>query len=197
MTTRTDLGRELEAALAEVLAHVRGEAVLPIRIVDNPAAKHIVALRKRMKLSRQKFADRLGLDVRAVQDWEQGRRVRDRAARVLLTVIDRDPEAVVRALGESTPAATTADVVCGFPATAGRGRALKPGGRALRPSSGPRPRTSAPRSRRTAPSSSSFREPPARREEGVATSGSPARLPTQAKGDRNEPESVIEMEWNE
>ena len=39
-----------------------------------------------------------GLDVRAVQEWEQGRRVPDRAARVLLTVIDRDPESVVRAL---------------------------------------------------------------------------------------------------
>ena len=31
-------------------------------------------------------------------EWEQGRRVPDRAARVLLTVIDREPEAVVRAL---------------------------------------------------------------------------------------------------
>ena len=49
---------------------------------------------------RQKFADRFGLDARAVQDWEQGRRVPDRAARVLLTVIDRDPEAVVRVLSE-------------------------------------------------------------------------------------------------
>lgn len=38
--------------------------------------------------------------MRALQEWEQGRRVPDRAARVLLTVIDRDPEAVVRALGE-------------------------------------------------------------------------------------------------
>ncbi len=56
--------------------------------------------RKRLRLSRQKFADRFGLDVRALQEWEQGRRVPDRAARVLLTVIDRDPEAVVRALGE-------------------------------------------------------------------------------------------------
>lgn len=70
------------------------------RKLDNPAAEHIVAIRKRMKLSRRKFADRFGLDTRAVQDWEQGRRVPDRSARVLLTVIDRDPEAVVRALGE-------------------------------------------------------------------------------------------------
>lgn len=59
-----------------------------------------MALRKRMKLSRRRFAARFGLDARAVQDWEQGRRVPDRAARVLLTGIDRDPEAVVRALAE-------------------------------------------------------------------------------------------------
>ncbi|MYC89379.1 MAG: transcriptional regulator [Gemmatimonadales bacterium] len=97
---RTDLGREVEAALEEVLAHVRGRAQLPCRIVDDPAAEHIVALRKRMKLSRKKFADSFGLDARAVQEWEQGRRVPDRAARVLLTVIDRDPEAVIRALGK-------------------------------------------------------------------------------------------------
>ena len=72
---RTDLGRELEEALGEVLAHVRGTTPLPCRIVDDPAAEHIVALRKRMKLSRQKFADSFGLDVRALQEWEQGRRV--------------------------------------------------------------------------------------------------------------------------
>ena len=99
-TERTQVGQEVETALGEVLAHVRGEVNLPCRIVDGPAAEHIRALRKRMKLSRQKFADRFGLDARAVQDWEQGRRVPDRAARVLLTVIDRDPEAVVRVLSE-------------------------------------------------------------------------------------------------
>jgi len=99
-TDRTRIGQEIEAALGEVVAHVCGAAALPCRVVDAPAADWIVALRKRLKLSRRKFADRFGLDVRAVQEWEweQGRRVPDRAARVLLTVIDRDPESVVRAL---------------------------------------------------------------------------------------------------
>ena len=60
-------------ALGEVLTHVHGEVDLPCRIVDDPAAEHIFAIRKRMKLSRQKFADRFGLDARAVQEWEQGR----------------------------------------------------------------------------------------------------------------------------
>ena len=69
-------------------------------MVDDPTAERIVALRKRMELSRQSFADRFGLDSRTVQDWEQGRRVPDRAARVLLTLIDREPEAVVRALDD-------------------------------------------------------------------------------------------------
>ena len=101
-TERTGIGQEIETALGEVVAHVRGEVALPCRIVDAPVGGWVVALRKRLKLSRQKFADRFGLDVRAVQEWEQGRRVPDRAARVLLTVIDRDPESVVRALAEET-----------------------------------------------------------------------------------------------
>ncbi len=95
---RTELGRDVEEALGEVLAHVRGETGLLCRIVDDPSAERIRALRIRLKLSRQKFADRFGLDVRAIQDWEQGRRVPDKAARVLLTVIENEPEAVERAL---------------------------------------------------------------------------------------------------
>lgn len=99
ISQRTQTGREIESGLEEVLSHVRGETTLPGRIVDDPTAGKILAIRKRLKLSRQKFADRFGLDVRALQEWEQGRRIPDRAARVLLTVIDREPECVVRALG--------------------------------------------------------------------------------------------------
>lgn len=99
-TERTRIGQETEAALDEVLSHVRGKIDLVCRIVDDPSADQILALRKQLKLSRQKFANRFGLDARAIQDWEQGRRVPDRAARVLLTVIAHDPDAVVRALGE-------------------------------------------------------------------------------------------------
>lgn len=99
-TERTRIGQEAESALDEVLSHVRGKVDLMCRIVDDPSADRILALRKRLKLSREKFANRFGLDARAIQDWEQGRRVPGRAARVLLTVIAHDPDAVVRALGE-------------------------------------------------------------------------------------------------
>ncbi|MCY3819846.1 MAG: hypothetical protein OXH52_10870 [Gammaproteobacteria bacterium] len=55
---RTELGRDIETALCEVLDHVRGDTVLPRRIVDNPAGRRIATLRKRFRLSRQNFADR-------------------------------------------------------------------------------------------------------------------------------------------
>ncbi len=50
-TGRTDTGLETEATLGAALTHVRGEAALSCRIVDDPAAGRIVALRKRMELS--------------------------------------------------------------------------------------------------------------------------------------------------
>ncbi len=98
-TARSRVSHEIEAALGEVLPYVRGEVTLPCRLTEDPSAERIRAVRKRLRLSRKQFAERFGLDAQAVQDWEQGRRVPDRAARVLLTVIDREPEAVVRALG--------------------------------------------------------------------------------------------------
>ena len=95
---RTGVGHEIETALEETLAHVRGEVALPCQVMDAATADRIVALRKRLKLSRRKFADRFGLDVRTLQVWEQGRRVSDGAVRVLLTVMDYDLDSVVRAL---------------------------------------------------------------------------------------------------
>jgi len=97
---RTELGLEVEQALTEVLAHVRGDRSLTCRVIDDPSSANILAIRKKLGLSRRRFAERFRLDPRTLQDWEQGRRTPDQAARVLLTVIERDPEAVARALME-------------------------------------------------------------------------------------------------
>ncbi|MGH7090445.1 MAG: helix-turn-helix domain-containing protein, partial [Stellaceae bacterium] len=56
------------------------------------------AIRAKFGLSREKFSRRFGLDPRALQDWEQGRRRPDRSTRVLFRIIEREPEAVERAL---------------------------------------------------------------------------------------------------
>ena len=56
------------------------------------------AIRALLGLSQSAFARRFDIDVRTVQEWEQGRRRPDRAARALLTIIEREPEAASRAL---------------------------------------------------------------------------------------------------
>lgn len=81
-------------------AHLRGELHPPLRearatVPDNV---DVPALRARLALSQAAFARRFGLDVTAVQAWEQGRRHPDRTARVLLAVIAHEPAAVERAL---------------------------------------------------------------------------------------------------
>jgi putative transcriptional regulator len=55
-------------------------------------------IRGKVSMSQSEFADHFGVSVRTIQDWEQGRRVPTGASRAFLIVIDREPEAVYRAL---------------------------------------------------------------------------------------------------
>jgi len=96
---RKNVADELVEAMREAAAIAQGEA--------EPAAVHqfalpldvdVWAVRAGTGLSRAEFARRFALDPRALQDWEQGRRRPDRAARAYLTVIARRPEAVDEAL---------------------------------------------------------------------------------------------------
>ena len=93
------LGEELVEAMHEVAAHVRGEVELPMRVARAPETVDVTAIRHRLRLSQRQFADRFGLALSTVREWEQGRRRPDRCARILLRVIERDDQAVVRALG--------------------------------------------------------------------------------------------------
>jgi putative transcriptional regulator len=68
------------------------------RKVYNPPLPDVKAIREKLKLSQAGFASRFGFSVRTDQQWEQGRAVPDRPARILLRVIDQSPRAVERAL---------------------------------------------------------------------------------------------------
>ena len=73
-----------------------------LRTVDPRSGEvDVVAIRARTGLSQRAFAERFGLDPRAVQDWEQGRRRPTRAVASYLRVIDRAPDAVAAALEEA------------------------------------------------------------------------------------------------
>ena len=92
----TTFGQELIASAREALAIAEGEAE-PSRVFAPPDVD-VAAIRKRTGLSQDRFAKRFGFSAAAVRDWEQHRRRPDAAARTLLIVIDREPQAVERAL---------------------------------------------------------------------------------------------------
>lgn len=87
----TKAGEKILRSVKQARAWARGEDVPGLKVtwfVD------VAAIRKKTGLSQAGFAKRFGLDATAVQAWEQKRRVPDRAAQVLLRVIDHAPEAV-------------------------------------------------------------------------------------------------------
>ena len=72
---------------------------IPIYPVD------LKQLRRRLGLTQESFAARFGFSLGTVRNWERGRRRPEGPAQILLQVIDREPEAVERALGRKPRAA--------------------------------------------------------------------------------------------
>src|SRR5450755_878227 len=72
------------------------EGVGPGRLVITGA--YVRRIREKTGLTQDEFDERFGLNLRTVQEWEQGRAMPEGPARVLLAVIKREPDAVVRAL---------------------------------------------------------------------------------------------------
>ncbi len=55
-------------------------------------------VRKKLGLTQAAFARLLGIPVATLRNWEQNRFVMEPAAKTLLTLIEREPEAALRAL---------------------------------------------------------------------------------------------------
>jgi putative transcriptional regulator len=95
---RTDFGTRLLQAAHEAIAIARGEADPATYRIHVPSDLDVRAIRHRANLSQQAFADRFGFTLARIRDWEQGRSKPDGAIRAYLMVIDREREAVERAL---------------------------------------------------------------------------------------------------
>jgi putative transcriptional regulator len=103
---------ELEASVREGGAILRGERKAARRYEvptqaqsatqavteDAHGTPDVVALRARFRLSQAKFAALLGISTATLRNWEQGRRVPEGPARVLLRVAARHPDAVLSAV---------------------------------------------------------------------------------------------------
>ena len=58
----------------------------------------VKAIRHRLGMTQARFSDTFGFSLDAIKHWEGGRRTPEASARTLLTVIDRNPAAVLTAL---------------------------------------------------------------------------------------------------
>jgi putative transcriptional regulator len=81
-----DIGAEILEGLREIK---RGDYGRVINVPD------IAKTRRRTGLSQARFAQLLGVSVRTLQDWEQGRRAPSGAARTLLMVAAKNPQVLL------------------------------------------------------------------------------------------------------
>jgi len=91
------LFRELSESIKEAGKIRRGEK-RPSRVFKYDAVD-IRKLRESVNVSQAQFARMIGVSKDTLQNWEQGRRRPRGPAKALLRVFEKDPKAVVRALG--------------------------------------------------------------------------------------------------
>jgi putative transcriptional regulator len=85
--------------LREAAAHARGEAVPGLK-VHVPRIVDVQSIRRRTGLSQEVFSRQIGVSTGTLRNWEQGRRVPDGPARVLLSMLARNPKIVEELLGK-------------------------------------------------------------------------------------------------
>ena len=94
----TRFGDDLIQSMNEALAHARGGGEATVHQVDTGGADPR-EIRNSLKLTQTQMALLLGASLSGYRKWEQGQREPSGAARTLLRVMAKEPEAVLRALG--------------------------------------------------------------------------------------------------
>ena len=85
-----DIAQEILDGIREVKAHKSGEITLRARTLREPSSP--MEIRRKLKLSQSAFAGMMGVSLRTVQDWEQGRRKPSGPAEALLRIAEQKPE---------------------------------------------------------------------------------------------------------
>ncbi|BCG65202.1 MAG: putative transcriptional regulator [Methyloprofundus sp.] len=89
MTDR-NIGMEILEGIKEIKKHKKGKVQLKTTTLLDPSPAQII--RKKLEISQVSFAGLMGVSVRTVQDWEQGRRSPKGPAKSLLRVAEQHPE---------------------------------------------------------------------------------------------------------
>ena len=84
------IGLEILEGIREIKAHKAGQIRLRTHTLKRAAPPQ--KIRARLKLSQSAFAGLMGVSLRTVQDWEQGRRKPSGPAEALLRIAEQHPE---------------------------------------------------------------------------------------------------------
>ena len=87
-----DAQTRYEEALEQLAEHLRAGTPLPHTEVYLRRVVDIPKLRRRYRLTQQAFAERLGISVGTLRNWEQKRRIPDGPAQRLLELIEDRPD---------------------------------------------------------------------------------------------------------
>lgn len=92
--SKQDIGQEILDGLKEIknFKSGNGKKLVTRQLKDPSPAKKI---REKLALSQDAFASLMGVSIRTVQDWEQGRREPQGPAKSLLRVAEQHPEVFV------------------------------------------------------------------------------------------------------
>lgn len=85
-----DIGAEILAGLDEIKQFKKGNLTLRTHELSKPSAPQVIRLK--LKMSQSAFAGLMGVSVRTLQDWEQGRREPQGPAVALLRIAEQHPE---------------------------------------------------------------------------------------------------------
>jgi len=88
----------LRRGLEQAVAFAGGEAPERLYRVHVPVVVDAKAIRTKLGMTQQEFADRFGFSVNTLRHWEQGKRQPEGPARAYLIVIDHAPKVVEKAL---------------------------------------------------------------------------------------------------
>jgi putative transcriptional regulator len=87
---KRDIGLEILNGLNEIKQFKQGNLKLKTTELSEPSEPKII--RSKLKLSQSAFAGLLGVSMRTLQDWEQGRRHPQGPAIALLRIAEQHPE---------------------------------------------------------------------------------------------------------
>ena len=93
---KTTIFNDLMNGLDEVDAFLAGKTAG--YKVNLPAEIDVKGIRKKLKMTQARFSSIFGFSLDAVKHWEGGRRTPESSARAFLTVIAKNPNAVIAAL---------------------------------------------------------------------------------------------------